>query len=91
VVGSIELSPDALRAILGDATLPSANRYGVVASGISGTTSATFATGLNALTGGTPDHRTLFQIGSVTKTFTALALADAVVARSLTLDTPLSS
>jgi serine-type D-Ala-D-Ala carboxypeptidase/endopeptidase len=33
----------------------------------------------------------LFQIGSVTKVFTALALADAVARRELTLDTPLAA
>jgi CubicO group peptidase (beta-lactamase class C family) len=35
--------------------------------------------------------RTVLPIGSVTKTFTALALADAVVSGQLGLDTPLPS
>ncbi len=38
--------------------------------------------------GATPDGRTVFEIGSVTKTFTALALARAVVDGSLELRTP---
>ncbi len=36
----------------------------------------------------TPDADTTFEIGSITKTFTALALARAVVAGRLSLDTP---
>ena len=40
--------------------------------------------------GGEPLGRTLFQIGSVTKTFTALALAVAVQRGELDLDTPVS-
>lgn len=35
-----------------------------------------------------PTGRTLFEIGSVTKVFTALLLADAVVRQEVTLDTP---
>jgi serine-type D-Ala-D-Ala carboxypeptidase/endopeptidase len=35
-----------------------------------------------------PDADTTFEIGSITKTFTALALAQAVVTRRLSLDTP---
>jgi len=38
--------------------------------------------------GPAPDARTRFEIGSITKTFTALALARAVVAGELRLDTP---
>ncbi len=38
--------------------------------------------------GGTPDARTRFEIGSITKTFTALALARAVTAGGLDLETP---
>lgn len=39
--------------------------------------------------GPTPDAETLFEIGSITKVFTALLLAAAVVRGELTLDTPL--
>jgi CubicO group peptidase (beta-lactamase class C family) len=38
--------------------------------------------------GRAPDGRTMFEIGSVTKTFTALLLAEAVQAKALSLDTP---
>ena len=38
--------------------------------------------------GGTPDAATRFEIGSITKTFTALSLARAVTAGRLDLDTP---
>lgn len=40
--------------------------------------------------GPAPTDHTLFQIGSVTKVFTALALADAVECQELSLDTPLA-
>ena len=37
-----------------------------------------------------PDERTLFEIGSVSKVFTSLALADEVVRKRLTLETPVA-
>jgi CubicO group peptidase (beta-lactamase class C family) len=37
-----------------------------------------------------PDDRTLYEIGSVTKVFTALLLADAVVRGEVTLETPIA-
>ncbi len=37
-----------------------------------------------------PDDRTLYEIGSITKVFTSLLLADAVVRGEVTLDTPIS-
>lgn len=40
--------------------------------------------------GGTPDAHTLFEIGSVTKTFTALALARMAAAGTVRLDDPLA-
>lgn len=40
--------------------------------------------------GRAPDGRTMFEIGSVTKTFTALLLAEAVQAKALSLDTPVA-
>jgi len=38
-----------------------------------------------------PDDRTFYEIGSVTKVFTSLLLADAVVRGEVTLDTPLAA
>ncbi|WP_354053797.1 serine hydrolase domain-containing protein [Dietzia sp. 2505] len=38
--------------------------------------------------GGVPDERTLFEIGSITKTVTALLVADGVIRRDWRLDTP---
>jgi D-alanyl-D-alanine-carboxypeptidase/D-alanyl-D-alanine-endopeptidase len=38
-----------------------------------------------------PSEQTVFQIGSITKDFTALALADAVTRKELDFDTPLAS
>jgi serine-type D-Ala-D-Ala carboxypeptidase/endopeptidase len=43
---------------------------------------------LRAAGGPAPDADATFEIGSITKTFTALALAQAVVAGQLSLDTP---
>jgi serine-type D-Ala-D-Ala carboxypeptidase/endopeptidase len=43
---------------------------------------------LRAPSGPAPDADTTFEIGSITKTFTALALAQAVVTGRLSLDTP---
>jgi CubicO group peptidase (beta-lactamase class C family) len=37
-----------------------------------------------------PDDRTIYEIGSITKVFTALLLADAVVRGEVTLDTPIA-
>jgi serine-type D-Ala-D-Ala carboxypeptidase/endopeptidase len=45
---------------------------------------------LQAAGGPAPDADTTFEIGSITKTFTALALAQTVVAGRLSLDTPVS-
>ena len=41
--------------------------------------------------GNAPDGDTIFQIGSVTKTFTATLLAESVVRGAVTLDTPVSA
>jgi CubicO group peptidase (beta-lactamase class C family) len=43
---------------------------------------------LRAVNGRAPEADTTFEIGSITKTFTALALAHAVVTGRLSLDTP---
>ncbi len=41
--------------------------------------------------GRAPDDHTLYEIGSITKVFTALLLADAVVRGEVTLDTPIAA
>ncbi|MGQ9574255.1 MAG: serine hydrolase [Thermoguttaceae bacterium] len=52
---------------------------------------STFGYGkISAATDKTPDERTLFEIGSVTKVFTALALADMVQEKLVALDDPVS-
>lgn len=53
-----------------------------------GTTTVRGAGSTRAPDAGTPDARTVLEIGSVTKTFTALALARAVVEGSVDLSTP---
>ncbi len=39
---------------------------------------------------GTPDGKTLYELGSITKVYTSLLLADAVQRREVTLDTPVA-
>ncbi|MGA9749430.1 MAG: serine hydrolase domain-containing protein [Nocardioides sp.] len=63
---------------------------GVVACGLSGPVSATVASGRQSVGGNEMSSRSILPIGSVTKTFTALAFADAVVSGGLRLDTPLA-
>ncbi|WP_432483476.1 serine hydrolase domain-containing protein [Kineococcus esterisolvens] len=66
-----------------------ANRHeGLVVAALRGERSAVHGTGSTGGTGSTPDGDTLFQIGSVTKVFTTLALAAAVTRREITIDTP---
>ncbi len=48
------------------------------------------AGGLSTAKAVPPDDRTLYEIGSITKVFTALLLADAVVRGEVTLDTPIA-
>lgn len=50
-----------------------------------------YGTGRTGPGGGPPDADTLFEIGSVTKVITALALADAVARSEVALDTPLAA
>ena len=63
-------------------------RPGLVVGVCAGPVSVVRGMGSVAVGGAEPTSRTLLQIGSVTKTFTALALADAVHRGELTLDTP---
>jgi D-alanyl-D-alanine-carboxypeptidase/D-alanyl-D-alanine-endopeptidase len=62
---------------------------GIVIGVVDSTGSRYFSYGSTARTGGRPvDERTVFEIGSVTKAFTALALADMVVHGEVGLDDP---
>lgn len=63
-------------------------RPGLVVGATAGSTTAVRGEGVSAAGGPRPDAGTLFQIGSVTKTFTALALAVAVESGDLELATP---
>ena len=70
---------------------PRAKRYvAVAAAATRAGTTAYLARGVrDAQRGGGVDERTVFEIGSVTKVFTALLLADQVVAGSVELEQPL--
>ncbi len=68
----------------------SRRHVGLVACALSGPSSVTVASGRESLNGNAMSTRSVLPIGSVTKTFTALALADAVVSGRLGLDTPLA-
>ena len=62
---------------------------GIVVGVVDGGGARYFASGRTALTGGAPvTERTVFEIGSVTKVFTALALADMAVNGLVGLDDP---
>lgn len=62
---------------------------GVVAGAVTGAGGTVAGAGRTRLPDGPqPDGSTLFEIGSITKVFTALLLADAVTRGELTLDTP---
>lgn len=88
---STDVPVEALRALIGQQTARVSHQHvGVVACGLSGPVSATVASGRESVDGNEMSSRSVLPIGSVTKTFTALALADAVVSGGLRLDTPLA-
>ncbi|MFF5446387.1 serine hydrolase domain-containing protein [Streptomyces sp. NPDC012888] len=65
---------------------------GVVVAAVAGGHVEIAGAGTTGATGGgTPDSGTLFEIGSVTKTFTGLALARMAVAGTVRLDDPLAA
>jgi serine-type D-Ala-D-Ala carboxypeptidase/endopeptidase len=67
-------------------------RYvGLVIGAIAGNERVTVGVGRTAERGDTPDERTVFQIGSVTKVLTSLLLADAVLRGEVSLDQPLAT
>lgn len=86
------LAGDALTEMVHMTTSAVAGRYVGLAVGVfAGSQTVVHGTGIVEERGGLPTGDTVFQIGSVTKVFTALALADAVERQELTLDTPLAS
>jgi D-alanyl-D-alanine-carboxypeptidase/D-alanyl-D-alanine-endopeptidase len=83
---------DRLTDIVRTTTIAHTRRHvGVAVGAFAGSQTVTFNTGKATDAGDTPTSDTMFQIGSVTKLFTALALADQVVNRSLSLDTALEA
>ena len=88
---STDAPAEILRTLLNEQTTLVAQKHvGLVASVLSGPSSATITIGHESVNGNAMTSRTLLPIASVTKTFTALALADAVVSGRLSLDTPLA-
>jgi CubicO group peptidase (beta-lactamase class C family) len=88
----VEPPIDTLTEIVHSTTEAEARHYvGLAVGGITGGQRIVHGTGMVRDLEGPPTGDTLFQIGSVTKVFTALALADAVARRELALDTPLGS
>ena len=80
--------PDLLRDVV-DRAAP--RHVGLAVGVLRGNVAAVHGTGVVAEGGPAPDAGTSFQIGSVTKTVTALALADAVVRGDVDLGTPLTA
>jgi CubicO group peptidase (beta-lactamase class C family) len=79
-----------LHEILTSTLQPVAHRYvGLAAAATCAGETAFFAAGHTRSGGADVDERTVFEIGSVTKVFTALLLADQVVAGAVALDEPL--
>ncbi len=69
--------------------LESETAVGLAIGLVDGGKTHTFGYGkVSAASGKTPDERTVFEIGSVTKTFTSLALADMVRRKLVALDDP---
>lgn len=84
--------PDQLRANLLARVQPYGRRYvGLSVGLLVGDDCATVGSGLTGTGDGVPDAGTTFQIGSVTKVFTALLLADAVHRGEVDLEQPLAS
>lgn len=74
------------------AAVRGAARYaGVVVAAFTDTDTVVQGWGTTGHGNSPPGDKTVFQIGSITKVFTALALADAVVRGELSLDTPLAA
>jgi serine-type D-Ala-D-Ala carboxypeptidase/endopeptidase len=87
---STDLPAEALWTLVSQQTARVSHQHvGVVACALSGPFSATVASGRESVRGNPLSSRSVLPIGSVTKTVTALALADAVVSGRLALDTPL--
>jgi D-alanyl-D-alanine-carboxypeptidase/D-alanyl-D-alanine-endopeptidase len=85
------LSQDELSRLTDDVVQGAGRRHaGLVVGALAGAHTVVRGTGEKAAGEGPPDARTLFQIGSVTKVFTALALADAVTRGEVSLATPLA-
>lgn len=84
-------SPDTLERLVDQTTRTARGYAGLVVAAFAGPHTAVAATGTSGPSGAPLTAHTLFQVGSVTKVFTAVALADAVVRGQLSLDTPLAT
>ncbi len=87
----VMLTDSDIEQVLRESTAKTERKYvGVAAGAVVADRRATWGAGsLTAGEPGGPRADTLFQIGSITKVFTSLALADAVTRGELSLETPL--
>ncbi|ABS02439.1 serine hydrolase domain-containing protein [Kineococcus radiotolerans] len=87
----MELDGDLADRVRRTAEAQARRHRGLVVAAVRGGETAVHGAGSAGGAGTVPDGRTLFQIGSVTKVFTTLALAAAVTRGELALDTPVDA
>ena len=80
-----QIGPEAAVAAAARSAQP--RHVGLVITALHDGGEATHGAGLTRAGGSAPEATTMFQIGSITKVFTALLLADCAVRREVTLDT----
>lgn len=85
------MTTEELNDLVAAAAKGTARHVGVVVAAFTGAHTAVQSWGSTGQGNSPPSAGTVFQIGSITKVFTSLALADAVVRGELSLDTPLGA
>ena len=93
VVAAFAAEPTSVEQLLrqrAEALVGKSLMFSVAVAAVHGDNTYTACVGHRSLGGALTDENTLFEIGSVTKTFTTLLLADAVVRNDVKLDQPVA-